>query len=192
MPRKSTRHDARKRTARIIDTSLRNPPPCAIMLRRNRSYLGRRSLREDAMTHQVGCRGIGWSGLTTAIFLTMTAWLAATAMVGADPITDCNQEADQQRRITGCTALIDSARLAGNDLAAAFFLRGTAHEKTGDLVRAVGDFRQARKSRPDWNPPIAGEILAINTLNGQCRDARDAKKQADACSAVKSLGPIAK
>ena len=51
--------------------------------------------------------------------------------------------------IGGCTALIQSGTYAGRDLATVFIIRAAAHQRKGELDRAIQDYDQATKLDPD-------------------------------------------
>src|SRR5918995_3175925 len=50
--------------------------------------------------------------------------------------------------IGGCTALIQSGSYAGRDLATVYVIRATAHQRKGDLDRAIEDYERAIKLDP--------------------------------------------
>src|SRR5262245_24271327 len=50
--------------------------------------------------------------------------------------------------VGGCTALIQSGSYAGRDLSTVFIIRATAHQRKGDLDRAIQDYDQAIKLDP--------------------------------------------
>jgi tetratricopeptide (TPR) repeat protein len=51
-------------------------------------------------------------------------------------------------RIAGCTAVIQSGRFAGNELAIVFVNRGTAHRIKEDKERAIADYTEAIRLNP--------------------------------------------
>ncbi len=66
----------------------------------------------------------------------------------ADPVADCNQFADTQRQIKGCTSFIRRGGLDTDALASAYINRGIAHGSTGRIAQAVADFSEAIRLDP--------------------------------------------
>jgi tetratricopeptide (TPR) repeat protein len=61
----------------------------------------------------------------------------------------CENEADRYDLIIrGCTAVIQSGRWPGKNLAMAFILRGNAYGGKNDLDRAIADYSQAIRHDP--------------------------------------------
>src|SRR5215469_15914630 len=60
---------------------------------------------------------------------------------------------DPDLRIAGCTALIESGQETSASLAGAYFNRGIAYERKGDVDRAIHDYDQVISLTP--NNPIA-------------------------------------
>jgi tetratricopeptide (TPR) repeat protein len=50
--------------------------------------------------------------------------------------------------IGGCTALVQSGRYAGHDLATVLVIRATAYQQKGELDRAIKDYEQAIALNP--------------------------------------------
>jgi tetratricopeptide (TPR) repeat protein len=68
----------------------------------------------------------------------------ARADVGADCFSD-----DIERRLAGCTALIDSG-IEGHDLATALSMRALAHSLKGNYAAAIPDYDRAIDITPDF------------------------------------------
>ena len=66
----------------------------------------------------------------------------------AGTLEDCNQSANHDRQISGCTKLIRQGRLSRKNLAIAYFNRGRAHAKKSQYDRAIADLTQAIKLNP--------------------------------------------
>ena len=66
----------------------------------------------------------------------------------ADPVADCNQFADPQRQIKGCTSFIRRGGLDIDALASAYINRGIAHGSTGKIAAAIADFTEAIRLDP--------------------------------------------
>ena len=81
-----------------------------------------------------------------AVALLMTAVLPSAGR--ADSLDDC-QGQDLDRRIAGCTELIDRNEPA-TDLAHAYAMRGLAYSLQGAYDRAIADFDAAIDKRPNF------------------------------------------
>ena len=71
-------------------------------------------------------------------------------------------------QLNGCTALIQSGRWSGNDLALIFNNRGNAYSDKNDYDRAIADFSQAIRLDPKYAFPYDGRGKAYygkNDLN---------------------------
>jgi tetratricopeptide (TPR) repeat protein len=58
------------------------------------------------------------------------------------------QNGSADERIAACTRAIDSGRLQGKELAAAYGNRGAAHKDKGDTSRAIADLNEAIRLNP--------------------------------------------
>jgi tetratricopeptide (TPR) repeat protein len=76
---------------------------------------------------------------------------AAACPVGAsgDPAADCFSE-DLERRIAGCTALIEQRDQGVADLSLAYAMRALAYSLKGRYSAAIGDYDTAITLRPDF------------------------------------------
>ena len=68
--------------------------------------------------------------------------LLATMLAQANPIDDCNQSADIERQIDGCTQFLQLDPFSPH-VALAYGRRGEAYVHKGDFARAIADFDQA-------------------------------------------------
>jgi len=68
---------------------------------------------------------------------------------GGDPATDCFSE-DIERRIEGCTALIEQRDQGVADLSLAYAMRALAYSLKGRYATAIGDYDAAISLRPDF------------------------------------------
>ncbi|RTL72719.1 MAG: hypothetical protein EKK41_03095 [Hyphomicrobiales bacterium] len=87
-------------------------------------------------------------------FLTVFASLAALALAlavpaRADSATDCFGE-DIERRISGCTALIEQQDPSAGDLSLAYAMRALAFSLKGQYEVAIRDYDTAIHMRPDF------------------------------------------
>ena len=62
--------------------------------------------------------------------------------------------------VGGCTALIQSGTYAGRDLSTVFIIRATAHQRKGDLDRAIQDYDQAARLEPNFAAAVYGRGVA--------------------------------
>ena len=66
----------------------------------------------------------------------------------ADAVSDCNQSADPDRQIRGCTSVIERGkRESRKNRAIAYNNRGLAYSKKGDDDRAIADYDKAIAKR---------------------------------------------
>ena len=95
---------------------------------------------------------------------------AATPAIAdaASDAADCNQADDPDRRIRGCSNLIQSDNLAGAALADAYGKRGDAFAETHDHSRAVADYDEAIRLGADRAGGSEGD------RRGAARDLADA------------------
>ena len=69
------------------------------------------------------------------------------ALAQANPIEDCNQDADLDRQIDGCTRFLQQEPF-GPHVALAYGLRGGAYRSKGEVKRAIEDFDLALEIDP--------------------------------------------
>ncbi len=92
-------------------------------------------------------RGLSGLVLLTAIALS-TAAMADSAEDRA--WKDCEQEADVDLRIVGCTRVLGDTDEEPADRAVAFNNRGNAHTARGDYARAIADYNESAKLDPQF------------------------------------------
>jgi len=68
----------------------------------------------------------------------------------ANDIADCNQVADLELRIRGCTRFIQSGA-KGTNIAVAYVNRGVAYNLNNNTDRAIMDFSKAIEVKPDFS-----------------------------------------
>jgi tetratricopeptide (TPR) repeat protein len=64
-------------------------------------------------------------------------------------VEDCSQNKNPDRRIRGCTQIIELGDATPNYIAGAYEARGLAHHKKRDYDRAIADFDKAIELNPD-------------------------------------------
>ncbi|MGP0089477.1 MAG: tetratricopeptide repeat protein [Xanthobacteraceae bacterium] len=78
-------------------------------------------------------------------------WVAIAVSLSAAPVTsashrdheDCQQSADPDRGIAGCTHIIEARGEAARSRTIAYYNRGNAHYAKGDYDRAIADYTEA-------------------------------------------------
>jgi tetratricopeptide (TPR) repeat protein len=85
-----------------------------------------------------------------ALFIAIGLALASCGGALADTVSDCVQDKDQDLRIRGCTAAIQSDKWRGEDLAWAYNNRGNAYKDKGEVDRAIADYDQALRLDPKY------------------------------------------
>ena len=91
--------------------------------------------------------------LRLVLAVSLSVLIALTVSARADDLADCNQSANEQRTIKGCTNLIKSKRLDKQNLAFAYSNRGEAYWKKGEHDRAITDYDEAIKINPKFAMP---------------------------------------
>ena len=90
---------------------------------------------------------------TFAAAAAMLGFLGAAALAAVDdPMLDCLSE-DNQRRISGCTTLIDTPGLPQEQRSLAHGMRALAYSLLGLFDKALQDYDEALKINPDY--PLA-------------------------------------
>ena len=83
-------------------------------------------------------------------FVCLSGVLSAAQAEPPLPLRQCtNKEGAANERIIACTTIIASAQASAKDRATAYFNRGGAIGRTGDLKNAISDFTQAINLAPD-------------------------------------------
>ncbi len=91
---------------------------------------------------------------TGAAFITVLA-LGLPAPAWADLEQDkrrCVGDPNPDIMIGGCTRLVQSGRFGNNNLAIAFNNRGNAYRKIGQYDRAIRDYNEAIRLKPNYAP----------------------------------------
>src|SRR3990167_4522679 len=129
-------------------------------------------------------RGLQWeeAAMPTVLKLgTMMAlvWIAAPAVAQSDDpdFFECEYGTDDEQ-IAGCSALIQSGRLATADLAAAFYFRAEgyfsqAYFSQGDYARAIADYSEAIRLDPQFVEAINGRGFAYRNQKDYARAIAD-------------------
>ncbi len=87
--------------------------------------------------------------LTIVVVLALAAGLPSPAPARADATADCFGE-DIERRIAGCTALIEQRDESVADLSHAYAMRALAYSLKGSYSTAIRDYDMAISMKPDF------------------------------------------
>jgi tetratricopeptide (TPR) repeat protein len=79
----------------------------------------------------------------------------------ADRRADCTSQKDEDARIASCSEVI---RVSPGD-AVAYYHRGAAHQRKGDLERAISDYSKAIELKPDFAAAYHGRGT-VNAAKG--------------------------
>ena len=116
------------------------PPPAEVgtgPIRLHAAHIGERKHEPDVMRALLGI----------LVALALAAGLAGPAR--ADAATDCFSE-DIERRIEGCTALIEQRDESMADLSLAYAMRALAYSLKGSYGTAIRDYDAAIAMKPDF------------------------------------------
>jgi hypothetical protein len=93
--------------------------------------------------------------LTLAASVCSPPAIAQTSDVARDHAKWCNYEADgpPNKKLDACTAMIDSGKYAGNDLADIMLMRARVYEyNVLNAARALADYDRTIKLNPNYAP----------------------------------------
>jgi tetratricopeptide (TPR) repeat protein len=146
--------------------------------------------------------------LLPGILACVTLWACLVSAVRADGTEDCYSD-DNERRIRGCTLLIEGGGQATEGLSTAYAMRGLAHSVQGRYEIAIRDYDASIALNPDfavalnnrawayfrWGKATDGlpdvrRSLALNPTNAHALDTRAHIHQAlgDARAALDDYG----
>lgn len=86
--------------------------------------------------------------------------LPASGPRAADAATDCFSE-DNERRLSGCSALIETPGLGQEDLSLAFAMRALAYSLKGNYERALADYDEAIRINPAFAVALNNRAWAL-------------------------------
>ncbi len=88
--------------------------------------------------------------MVRALVFALVMMLGLTGGCGQEQVVeDCSQNKNPDRRIRGCTQIIERGDATPNYIAGAYEARGLAHHKKRDYDRAIADFDKAIELNPD-------------------------------------------
>ena len=103
--------------------------------------------------------------------VTLIAAIAQPASAGM--VGDCNQSADPDLQMGGCTAVIQSGEISGRHLAIAYNSRGTAYGNQGRYRRAIADYDEAIRINPGYAIAYQNRGVTYESLGDFERAASD-------------------
>lgn len=106
---------------------------------------------------------------------TIAVVLGIAAPATAGDIADCNQSADPDIQIRGCTGFIESGA-KGNNLAIAHANRGIAFDALNEIDRAIADFDAAIQVNPKYSIAYYNRGIAHSELGDLDRAIADFDK----------------
>jgi tetratricopeptide (TPR) repeat protein len=118
-------------------------------------------------------------GVMVAVFtLSLAACGLATSyqIAEANEIDDCNQEADRELRIKGCSAFIAMGGQTAHNLAVAHIHRGLVYYEKGDFDRAIVDDTEAIKLDPKFIDAYVNRGIAYDSKGNDDRAIADYDK----------------
>jgi tetratricopeptide (TPR) repeat protein len=105
------------------------------------------------------------------LVFTLVLVLSAT-VARADPHSDCDQSADPDRQISGCTSVIET----DPKHVKAYLNRGTAYYKKSDFDRAIADFTKTIELRPNPAADYINRGVAFAVKGDKNRASADFRK----------------
>ena len=112
------------------------------------------------------------------VLAVMAAVLALTDPVRAtvdDPTLDCLSD-DNQRRISGCSAMLDTPGLPDDQRSLAFGMRALAYSLLGIFDKALADYDAALKIKPDFPLALNNRAWAYYKLGRPADGVADVEK----------------
>jgi tetratricopeptide (TPR) repeat protein len=98
-----------------------------------------------------------------------------TLAANNDPTVDC-LNGDNERRIRGCTALIETPDLPQEQRSLAYGLRALAYSLRGMFERALGDYDMAISLKPDFSVALNNRAWAYFKLGRASEGADDVER----------------
>lgn len=112
------------------------------------------------------------------LLVVITAVVAGSLAAGAtvvDPMVDCLSE-DNERRISGCSAMIDNPGLPEEQRSLAHGMRALAYSLLGMFDKAISDYDVALKIRPDFPLALNNRAWAYYKLGRPTDGAADVER----------------
>ena len=97
-------------------------------------------------------------------FLTMLCICMISVTGHADDKDDCVQERNTALKIRACTAVIKSGNWSGPNLAWAYSNRGLGHRRQGHLKKALEDYNEAIRLRPNYPDAYGNRAYLLDLL----------------------------
>jgi len=110
-----------------------------------------------------------------AMFALLALGVAAAFAAAGDPTLDCLGD-DNERRISGCTALIETPGLAPEQLSLAHGMRALAYSLKGMFETALADYDKAIALNPDFAAALNNRAWAYFKLGRSAEGAPDVER----------------
>lgn len=112
--------------------------------------------------------------LLVALLAVVAGCLAVGATV-VDPMVDCLSD-DNERRISGCSAMIDNPGLPDEQRSLAYGMRALAYSLLGMFDKAISDYDVALNIRPDFPLALNNRAWAYYKLGRPADGAADVER----------------
>src|SRR5262245_13479163 len=113
-------------------------------------------------------------GIIAVMVALLALGTAARATVD-DPTLDCLSD-DNERRITGCTTMLDTPGLPDDQRSLAFGMRALAYSLLGIFDKALSDYDAALKIKPDFPLALNNRAWAYYKLGRPSDGVADVEK----------------
>lgn len=110
-----------------------------------------------------------------AMLLALALALPQTPQLRAEIATDCLSE-DWERRISGCTAIIDSPIASAEQRAVAYATRGLALSLKGQFERSIDDYDAAIRIEPNFAVALNNRAWAYHKWGKGAKGLADVEK----------------
>ena len=107
--------------------------------------------------------------------MAVAAFGAAAMATVDDPTLDCLSE-DNERRISGCSAMLDTPGLPDDQRSLAFGMRALAYSLLGVFDKALSDYDAALKIKPDFPLALNNRAWAYYKLGRPADGVADVEK----------------
>jgi tetratricopeptide (TPR) repeat protein len=124
---------------------------------------------------QIGWRSYGYISCLFTVLVAATPALAQTQQQ-IDWCVNIPKRFSADMRLNGCNAAIESGRWVGKNLAWAIYNRGNAYLNKKDYCRAIADYDEAIRLRPQHAYSFRGRGLAYEGIGHLDRAMADLRK----------------
>jgi hypothetical protein len=139
-------------------------------MRRKRQFLLDRNIGRPSRETKMAA-----SRLIAAVLALLVLSGAGADLPASDPAQDCLGE-DNEKRISGCSALIETPGLPPEQLSLAYGLRALGYSMKGLFEKALADYDQAIGLKPDFPAALNNRAWAYFKLGRASEGAGDVEK----------------